>query len=976
MQYFLRARGISRHNTDVERVRSVSSKLPPGTPHRIQTEGNVYMSSAAKLLFRKEFCAVCVLALLAVVGQSEAAAQTIEWTRQFGTTANDEARAVAADATAVYVAGVINSGAALPGQSSAGGQDAFLRKYDTAGNEVWTRQFGTASSESALGVAVDATGVYVVGSTNGTFAGQTSAGGQDVFVRKYDAAGAVQWTSQFGSSNFDSGLGVATNSSGIYVVGTSFGSLPGQVSAGEEDAFLRKYDASGTVQWTRQFGTSASESDTAVASDSNGVYVAGTTGGVFPGQTDGPFTDVYVRRYDISGAEQWTRQFGSAGSFPVDSAAGLAVDSSGVYVSGATLGNLPSQTSTGGEDAFIRKFDLSGTELWTRQFGATDSSSFSGASGVAAGGGGVTVGGDTTGALPDQTKAGEEDIYARRFDPNGTALWTRQLGSTKSDFVYGVSAISTDFYAAGATLGTLPGQTSIGSTDAFVVRISSPTVCSYSITPENQAYASSGGSGTVTVDSSAGCPWTATSNSPFITITGGASGSGTGTVNYTVSANISTTPRSGTLTIAGKTFSITQAGIGCDFLISPTSQAFAAAGGTGTVTVTGPQGCPWTAQSTAAFVTITVGASGSGNGTVNYTVSANASATPRSGTLTIAGSTFTVTQAGAGCDLSISPTSQTFTAAGGTGTVTVIGPQGCPWTAQSTAAFVTITAGASGSGNGTVAYTVAANPNTSQRTGTLLIAGSAFTVTQGAASVPTPAVDEGGVVSYGSLGLGAGPVAPGSIALVQGSNLNDGSSAFLSSIGPDGKLVTTLGGTSVTINDTPAPIFFSTAGQLCVQIPFEVAGQTSATIVVTVGGRSSAPRTFPLAAAAPLILTINQQGPGRAAALHENGVAPVTTENPAHPGELVTFFLTGLGTLNPPLATGATATGNPTAATPTLTMDGVQASLDSSVGAAGFVGLYQVKASVPASTRTAVDIPVALTIGGKQSNSVTIPVGP
>jgi Zn-dependent metalloprotease len=84
----------------------------------------------------------------------------------------------------------------------------------------------------------------------------------------------------------------------------------------------------------------------------------------------------------------------------------------------------------------------------------------------------------------------------------------------------------------------------------------------------------------------------------------------------------------------------------CSFSISPTSASQPAAGGTGSVSVTAGAGCNWTAASNATFITITAGSSGSGNGTVSYSVSANTSSSSRTGTLTIAGQTFTVTQAG------------------------------------------------------------------------------------------------------------------------------------------------------------------------------------------------------------------------------------------------------------------------------------------------------------------------------------------
>jgi len=86
----------------------------------------------------------------------------------------------------------------------------------------------------------------------------------------------------------------------------------------------------------------------------------------------------------------------------------------------------------------------------------------------------------------------------------------------------------------------------------------------------------------------------------------------------------------------------------CSFSINPTSASFAAAGGTGSVAVTTTVGCNWTAASNNSFITITSGASGSGSGTVSYSVAANTVSTSRSGSLTIAGLTHSVSQAGAG----------------------------------------------------------------------------------------------------------------------------------------------------------------------------------------------------------------------------------------------------------------------------------------------------------------------------------------
>ncbi|MDA2914238.1 hypothetical protein MYX77_09840 [Acidobacteriia bacterium AH_259_A11_L15] len=165
-------------------------------------------------------------------------AQGIEWTRQFGSSSFDRAHGISVDASGIYVAGI--TGGTLPGQTSAGFSDAFVRKYDANGNEVWTRQFGSSSTDFALGISVDASGIYVAGLTDRALPGQTSAGFTDAFVRKYDANGNEVWTRQFGSSSNDVARGISVDASGVYVAGRVGGTLPGQTSAGFTDAFVVK----------------------------------------------------------------------------------------------------------------------------------------------------------------------------------------------------------------------------------------------------------------------------------------------------------------------------------------------------------------------------------------------------------------------------------------------------------------------------------------------------------------------------------------------------------------------------------------------------------------------------------------------------------------------------------------------------------------------------------------------------------------
>jgi len=159
-------------------------------------------------------------------GVSAEDAPPIEWVRQFGSLGPAEDYAMAVDAAGnIYVVGY--TGGTLPEQTSSGSYDAFVRKYDASGNELWTRQFGTTYEDYAYGISVDASGVYVAGLTWGTLPGQTSSGGYDAFVRKYDASGTELWTRQFGTTSADFARGISVDASGVYVAGYTLGYLTG-----------------------------------------------------------------------------------------------------------------------------------------------------------------------------------------------------------------------------------------------------------------------------------------------------------------------------------------------------------------------------------------------------------------------------------------------------------------------------------------------------------------------------------------------------------------------------------------------------------------------------------------------------------------------------------------------------------------------------------------------------------------------------
>jgi len=242
----------------------------------------------------------------------------------------------------------------------------------------------------------------------------------------------------------------------------------------------------------------------------------------------------------------------------------------------------------------------------------------------------------------------------------------------------------------------------------------------------------------------------------------------------------------------------------------------------------------------------------------------------------------------------------------------------------------------------------------------------ANTITKPSASTSTgmPAINSGGVVNLASY---VAPVVAGSLAAVFGTNLASGQSLDL--IIP---LPSTLAGSSFQIagHSGLLPLIFASPTQVNLQIPWEMAGSQQASVTATVGANVSTLQTMSLAAFAPGIFTLNQQGSGQGAILIANTAVLAGSQGSGSravlKGEYISIFCTGLGAVNNQPATGAAAKSNPLSHTitpATVTIGGAAAIVTYSGLAPGFAGLYQVDAQVPSGAPTGGTVAVVMKIG-------------
>ena len=229
----------------------------------------------------------------------------------------------------------------------------------------------------------------------------------------------VPLTPQFGTVASDSAAGLARYNSSIYVVGGTSGSLHIK-NKGGKDAFIRKVDTRGKLIWGRQFGTSADDRATAVATDAKGnAYVLGVTSGVLARSLRGP-SDFFLRKYTVTGGVAWTLQFGLDTE---DTPGGLVVSGKYVYV----VGNHQDIGSV------LYKFNLSNGDTWFKTQFAGDSP-YRYATGIASdSSGNLYVAGSTEVPCGFEDYDDCSDVLLVKLNPLGRRLWSKQLYFSEGD---------------------------------------------------------------------------------------------------------------------------------------------------------------------------------------------------------------------------------------------------------------------------------------------------------------------------------------------------------------------------------------------------------------------------------------------------------------------------------------------------------------------------------------------------------------
>jgi hypothetical protein len=454
------------------------------------------------------------------------------WGTYYGGGNQDYGQSCAVDGSNnVYMTGWTFSTSAIASgghqNTLAGDWDAYLVKFDGAGMRLWGTYYGGASADFGQSCATDASGnVYLAGytaSTSGIASGghqnvHGNSGGFDTFLVKFDAAGVRQWGTYYGGTGNESNGYCAVDAdnhiylSGITNSNASIASLGHQNSiAGIASAFLVKFYPNGVRQWGTYYGGPDQTFASSCTTDgNNNVYLAGrtrATSGIASGGHQNTYAggneDAFLVKFNASGTRLWGTYYGGTGN---DFGESCATDGNGnVYLAGYTgstsaIASGGHQNTYGGStyDAYLVKFNAAGTRLWGTYYGGVGTEE--GRSCATDGSGNVYVAGRTT--TPTSTTiaigghqnsfAGQWDAFLVRFDAAGNRYWGTYYGGSLDDRGYGCTTDgSGNVYLTGeapSTTGIASGghqNTLGGNVDAFLVKFSGggSTITTGTVTP-------------------------------------------------------------------------------------------------------------------------------------------------------------------------------------------------------------------------------------------------------------------------------------------------------------------------------------------------------------------------------------------------------------------------------------------------------------------------------------------------------------
>ncbi|QNH58181.1 SBBP repeat-containing protein [Limnospira indica] len=344
-------------------------------------------------------------------------------------------------------------------------------------SQTWLLETSYGTGGNALTTGLDGS-IYITGSTREDLNGEINQSGTDSFIVKYEPDGTLVWTRLLGGNYSNSyGNALTTGLDGsIYMAGwtrsdqiVEIPRQPYEIPSNENDVFLARYEPDGSQVWTTRLASNRSEIAHALTTGLDGsIYVAGFTSGDLGGEINNGGTDAFISKYEPDGTLTWTRLLGTSNW---DGARALTTGFDGsIYMAGETWGDLNGEINQSGADGFIAKYEPDGTLVWTRLLG---SNGWGAAHALTTGiDGFIYVAGLTEGDINEEIFSRGGNALISKYEPeDGALVWTTQLGTPNADQANALTTgLDGSIYMAGWTQGNLAEEMNRGYSDGFIAK--------------------------------------------------------------------------------------------------------------------------------------------------------------------------------------------------------------------------------------------------------------------------------------------------------------------------------------------------------------------------------------------------------------------------------------------------------------------------------------------------------------------------
>ncbi len=462
--------------------------------------------------------------------------QTWQWSKSEGNTGSDQAMSVVTDLngnilmTGQYGSPTLTFGNnTLTNAMTNGAADAFVVKYNSLGNVLWTQNISGKLQDIGHCIITDALGnVYVSGKfeSDTLTIGSTllfNSQGTDIFLLKFDSNGNLLWAKNAGGAYHVTGGSLAVDPLGNVVMTGSFNSpditfgstILFNSNPSSHDVFMVKYDPNGNVTWAKSFGGKFDDFVSGNEMDTNGnpvicghfKYINLPIDGVSVTNSGMGTNDIFVAKFDPNGDVIWLRQVGGnqeeySSNLTLDKNDNVIISgsfqSASITINGSTLTNIGGV----GMDAIIVKYDANGGFQWARNGGGTFNDNVKDL--VEDVDGNVYVLGDFTSEFisfdtTSLSNAGgnthSHDLFLTKYDMHGNLLWTESYGGTGTEWAQSIcSNLNGEIFISGFyTSPTLqfgpniPTISNLGSRDIFLSKLGDEIIGGIEIRKKNNS---------------------------------------------------------------------------------------------------------------------------------------------------------------------------------------------------------------------------------------------------------------------------------------------------------------------------------------------------------------------------------------------------------------------------------------------------------------------------------------------------------